>query len=439
MATQVSQRSFTTGAGTFTGTGDGRVVRVRGVLYARAQRFRPPVPLTAADGAVQDPRPAVACPQLPDPAEAKLGDAYAGVEFDEACHRLAITVPEGAGPGDRLPVMVWVHGGSYVTGGGDLPVYDPALLVAEHRVVVVNVTYRLGVLGYLASADGRRHANLGLLDQLAALRWVRENVAAFGGDPDAVTVFGESAGGDAVAHLLAADGARGLFRRAVVQSAPLGVRRRRERLKAAMDLAVGDLDEDAPLERVLAAQRAAEAAAGRFGLRGAMPFGTQYGHAPLPAEAEVEQRWREAAPHVDVLVGTTAQETSFFADGVPVLGAPLVGPVLRRAGVAATTEAVFARPGRQLARLLAAAGGTVTEYRVPWSPRGSRLGATHTVELPLLFEDPAAWRGALVLGDADDDEVHRAGLVVRAAWARFARTGDPGPTRDPSVLRLRSR
>ncbi|NAZ86937.1 carboxylesterase family protein [Kineococcus sp. T90] len=431
----MTQQGFTTAAGTFSGTGDGAVVRVRGVVYARAERFRAPVPLTAADGAVQDPRPAVACPQLPDPAEAQLGRPYAGVEHDEACHRLAITVPAGAGPGDDLPVMVWVHGGSYVTGGGDLPVYDPALLVAEHRVVVVSVTYRLGLLGYLASADGRRHANLGLLDQLAALRWVRANIAAFGGDPAAVTVFGESAGGDAVAHLLAADGARGLFRRAVVQSAPLGLRRRRDRLRAAMDRAAGSLGADAPLERVLAAQRAAESAAGRFGLRGAMPFGTQYGHAPLPAEEEVEERWRAAARHVDVLVGTTAEETSFFADGVPLMGRP----VLRRAGVAATTEAVFARPARRLARLLAAAGGTAAEYRVLWRPPGSRLGATHTVELPLLFEDPVAWRGALVLGAADAAEVHRAGVLVRAAWARFARTGDPGPTRDPSVLRLRTR
>nr|WP_240895372.1 carboxylesterase family protein [Kineococcus siccus] len=433
----MSQHRFTTSAGDFTGTGDGAVVRVRGVRYARADRFRPPVRLGADDAAVQDPRPAVACPQPPDPAVSKLGDPYAGVVFDEDCHRLAITVPAGTAPGDRLPVLVWIHGGAYVAGGGDLPVYDPALLVAEHRVVVVNVTYRLGLLGHLAAVDGHRRANLSLLDQVAALEWVRENVAAFGGDPDLVTVFGESAGADAIVHLLACDAARGLFRRAVVQSAPLGLRRRRERLRAAMDAAVGHVPADAPLADVFAAQRAAEAAAARFGTRGAMPFGTEYGHAPLPPEDQVEDRWRAAARHVDVLVGATTQETTFFTDGVPLLGRPVVGPALRRGAVAATTRALFTRPAQRLAALLRTAGGTVHEYRVPWRPRGSALGATHTVELPLLFEHPTAWRDAAVLGDATAEEVHAAGLLVREAWARFARTGDPGPTRDPAVLRLR--
>ena len=91
--------------------------------------------------------------------------------YDEHCQRLSVTVPADARPGDALPVMVWIHGGSYTSGAGDAPIFDPAALVREQHVVVVSVTYRLGLLGYLGDADGRP-ANLGLLDQLEALRWV---------------------------------------------------------------------------------------------------------------------------------------------------------------------------------------------------------------------------------------------------------------------------
>ena len=122
-------------------------------------------------------------------------------------------------PPGGAPVLVWIHGGSYTSGSGDLAIFDPARLVAENRVIVVSVTYRLGLFGFLATGNGRP-ANLGLLDQLEAFRWVRRNIAAFGGDPDRVTAFGQSAGGDAIAHLMAVPEAPALFRRAIIQSDP---------------------------------------------------------------------------------------------------------------------------------------------------------------------------------------------------------------------------
>ncbi|RII90307.1 carboxylesterase family protein, partial [Clavibacter michiganensis] len=195
---------------------------------ATAVRFAPPVPHPDWT----EPRAATAwapaCPQPPmEELDAVLG-SFAGLAVDEDCLRVSVTMPRDVRPDDALPVMVWIHGGSYVSGAGDVPIMDPAALVAEQRVVVVTVTYRLGLLGYLG--DGRdRPANLGLLDQLEALRWVARNIRAFGGDPGRVTAFGQSAGGDAVAHLLAVPEAAGLVRRAIVQSAPLGISRGRRR------------------------------------------------------------------------------------------------------------------------------------------------------------------------------------------------------------------
>lgn len=159
--------------------------------------------------------------------------------------------------------MVWIHGGSYVAGAGDAPAYNPSSLVSEQGVIVVSVTYRLGVLGYLGGNG--RPANLGLLDQLVALKWVRRNIAAFDGDPKQVTLFGQSAGGDAVAHLMAVQGARALFRRAIIQSPPLGISRGREKMEKAMVSAASVLSSRTPIGELLAAQDAAKTAAAPFG------------------------------------------------------------------------------------------------------------------------------------------------------------------------------
>ncbi|EKX62914.1 carboxylesterase family protein, partial [Streptomyces ipomoeae] len=132
------------------------------------------------------------------------------------CLNLNVWTPE-PGRGARLPVMVWIHGGALTRGSSAIPVYDGSRF-ARDGVVLVSLNYRLGVEGYGLFPDAP--ANNGLRDQLAALEWVRESIAEFGGDPDRVTVFGQSAGAISIGALLAAPRARGLFRRAVLQSGP---------------------------------------------------------------------------------------------------------------------------------------------------------------------------------------------------------------------------
>ena len=127
--------------------------------------------------------------------------------------------------------MVWLHGGAYVSGGGEAQRYDADELARRGRVVVVRVSYRLGVFGYLSPSGVD---NLGLRDQILALRWVHDNIGAFGGDPDRVTVFGQSAGADSVLSLMLCGQSTGLFQRAIMQSAPLGVREGRDAMTAAM-------------------------------------------------------------------------------------------------------------------------------------------------------------------------------------------------------------
>ena len=420
---------------------DGAVLRASGIRYARAERFRPPVAEPAATGPIEATQLAPACPQVADPfLEPVMGDLFAGIRYDEDCLRLSITRPAEMVPDEHLPVVVWVHGGSYVTGAGDLPIYDPAVWVAEQRIVFVAVTYRLGLLGFLGS-EGGTPPNLGLLDLLEALRWVQRNIAAFGGNPALVTLFGQSAGADAAAHLMVAEGAAGLFRRAILHSAPLGLARNRHAMSRAMTAAAGPLAPTAPVAEVLARESSATQAARRFGLKGGMPFGTQYGAFPLPAEAAVGRAWEAMAPHVDVLIGATAEETRFFAVLDPkyrrLLSVPLLGRLLARPLVSFSSGLVYVKAAKAFAQRHARAGGRAYRFVFTFRPPGSEFGASHTIDLPLLLGTQASWAFAPILGHAPWSEVAEAGRQVRQLWADFARTGTlPARVAVPGVVEV---
>jgi len=199
-----------------------RVTAYKGIPYAQppigALRWRPPVAAVAWDG-VRDAREfGHACLQPPAQPASVYFDGVQSLSED--CLTLNVWAPAGA---RRLPVMVWIHGGSLVGGSNSEPMYD-GVKIAQAGVVFVAINYRLGLLGYLAhpalSAESAQHlsGNYGLLDQVEALRWVRDNIASFGGDPKRVTVAGESAGGLSVIALLASPLARGLFSKAIVES-----------------------------------------------------------------------------------------------------------------------------------------------------------------------------------------------------------------------------
>ncbi|BBY82614.1 hypothetical protein MPUL_37720 [Mycolicibacterium pulveris] len=259
-AASPAERRFTLKAGVVVGRVHDGVVRALGIPYARATRFSPPVPVSRYERPVNAFTRAPAAPQLPPKLLSRLiGDD--NLDPDEDCQRLSVTAPIDVSADTRLPVLVWIHGGGYVAGAGDLAQHDPRRLVAEQRVIVVAVTYRLGMLGFLG--DGADvPPNLGLLDLLTALRWVRDNIDAFGGDPDAITVFGRSSGADAIAHLMISNGAEGLFQRAILQSAPLGITAGRAPMTEAMCAAVGDLSRTAGRDhpRATAGRRAGRAA-----------------------------------------------------------------------------------------------------------------------------------------------------------------------------------
>ena len=422
------------------GTGSPSAVwRATGIPYAHADRYCPPEPAPAVVGTLKATALSPACPQrdlaiLEGAAPANpLGD----LTQDEHCQHLSVTVPAGTDPGERLPVMVWIHGGSYVAGAGDQPLYGTHALVAEQRVITVNVTYRLGMFGFLGVPDAGIPANLGLLDLIEALRWVQENIAAFGGDPQNVTAWGESAGADAVSHLMIAEGAQGLFRRAIIQSAPFGLMRGREAMTNALGAVAAEVPADAPPEELLTVQERIERTALRFGLRGAMPFGPEYGHHPLPAAADLDAAWAQAARRVDVLVGWNAREASLFTpgvQGVKVLpDVPLVGRAAHEGLVRLLTESIYGRGVRAFLARHARARGNGYQYLFD-TGSDHLLDSSHAAELPMLFWDRAVWGSAESLSEVDRDDYESRARQMRAAWATFACTGHLPTGTIPGVM-----
>lgn len=423
-------------SGTFLTVREEGVVRARGIRYASAARFGAPRPYDYGDEPFRADTPSPACPQRHTPEDAEL----VALGFDEHCQRLSITRPDDTRTG--LPVMVWIHGGSYVGGAGDLPHYDPCMLVREQSVIVVALTYRLGLFGYLGDGE-ERAANAGLLDQIAALDWVHRNIAAFGGDPGNVTVAGQSAGGQACWDLLLVPAARAQVRRAIVQSAPLGIVHGRGRAWGALvppAQATEELRAATP-EALAGMESGINRLALRRGRAMFMPFSARYVD-PLPAERDLERQWAEAAQSVELLMGTTARETALFAGAnarLRRLATPRRGsrdrvvpgplePLLRT-----LTRFIYRRDAERWVRRFRAAGGNAMLYTFEFGRREAALACGHVSELPLLFEGPAWSRGNENVGAGVTGpdlmatypigEFPDAARRMRAMWGAFLRDG----------------
>jgi para-nitrobenzyl esterase len=354
--------------------------------------------------------------------------------------------------GSELPVMVWIYGGAYAIGQSGDPSYDGTRLAGEGDVVVVTFNHRLGVDGF-GQLEGAP-ANRGLLDQVAALEWVRANIAAFGGDPDRVTVFGESAGAGSVAALLAMPRAAGLFRRAITQSAPgtffappLAADIMTE-IAALLDVAptVADLRRIPTADLVAASDMLATAMQPEISRWGApaylgIPFAPVVDGDVLP-RTPFEALADGAAREVELIAGHTRDEYRLLlaadgrlgnlTDNDAATALQLLAPAgYREAHPDATAERLyelvhsdwlFRMPSHRLAEAQVTGGGRAYAYELTWPDTG--LGACHGLDVPLVF-GTTPLLGFLV----DPDQLPYAEQVsqlFRTAWTTFAHTGDPG-------------
>ncbi|MEU9040698.1 MULTISPECIES: carboxylesterase family protein [unclassified Kitasatospora] len=374
-----------------------------------------------------------------------------------------------------LPVLVWIHGGGYMSGTSGDPLYDPVELARAGLdlagLVVVGVNYRVGAEGF-ALLEGAP-ANRGFLDQIAALEWVRRNIARFGGDPDRVTVAGQSAGAGSIAALLTMGEARGLFRRAVAHTVPGTLCT--PALAAEVTAELAKLLGTAPTAAALAEVDPWRLAATVTDLGAALPqhlarWGrlAQSGIATAPVvDGEVlpGAPWSVLATGraegIDLLIGHTRDEFRLFSvlsgrhgtftDEEARLALELFAPApsgpddYRAAYPGATasdlleavsSDALFRMPSLQLAEANATAGGTSYLFELALSApaMGGALGACHGLDVPLAFGTLGSPTGRQFLGDPPSPEVVRVSQELQRAWIRFATTGDPGwPAFDPDA------
>jgi para-nitrobenzyl esterase len=327
--------------------------------------------------------------------------------MSEACQVLSIFSPDLKG---KRPVMAWIHGGAYVT-GGEQGWYDASRLADEGDIVTVTISYRLGAFGYLYT-DESGAMNVGLQDQKVALQWIRENIAQFGGDPETVTVFGQSAGAHSIASLLATC-ERPLFRRAIVQSGPLGIvigKADAQAVGQQFRTALRKSPASATVEEVLAAQKMVLAGSDR-----ALVF--------APVEVNPLRPIVAKGIKLDVVVTWTRDDAAPFV-ALRHKGRPFGGMIDDVTTIVAT-RSFISGPSKTFAATLRKAGHQVSTYEITWRPRSSPYGATHCVELPLLFGDYADWEGAPMLGTARCEQVERFGREARALWAAFAKSARP--------------
>ncbi len=431
-------------------------VLFEGIPYAAAPvgplRWQPPSPPAPWDGMRDASSPGPRCIQ-----DVAL-DPGTGQDYSEDCLSLNVWTPQGAA---ARPVMVWIHGGGFANGSGDQ--YDAAWLVTRGDIVVVTLNYRLGALGFLAH-PGIGDGNYGLADQQAALRWVRDNIAQFGGDPDKVTIAGESAGAVSVCDHLVAPESAGLFRAAIIQSGPCQQQPELPAARAAsIDYArtVGCADPESAADCLRSLPPAALKGSPRYAWIGAAGLsGPVLGTAALPV-APVEAAGTAAAARVPVLIGTTRDEFTFFtalhylhtgkvptAQAYPeqlaeIFGADSAAVAARYppeefggnvalAYSAAVTDGMFACVAdRMAAELSESAPVYAYEFSDRTAPAPDPLrtvpfpvGASHSLELRYLFDV-----GGAPSLDPAQRELSREMLDF---WSEFVRTGSPvGPGAQP--------
>lgn len=447
------------GAATVHGTSLDGVDMFRGIRYAEPpvgeRRWRDPLPAEDGAGSVAATRFGPVAPQLTNPALNLGPDAVR----DEDC--LFLNVWRPAGVDGRRPVMVWVHGGAYTFGSSSQPMYDARRLVTDGDVVVVTVNYRIGALGFLdlssfSTAERRFDGNLALKDILLALRWVQAHIAGFGGDPDRVTVFGESAGGGLVTTLLATPSADGLFSRAIAESSPATSMYGPARSRQVAEQFLREAGTDAASVRDLSISDVVRAGMAVYSAVPTEAPGT-LAFAPivdgdLVPEAPVTVLKSGRGLPVPLMIGTNRDEASFFR----YMKSPLM-PVTRadiermfadmraenpdvqlpaREDVLADYEGVRQRLlGLGIARDIAfrlpslwiaeghSAAAPVWLYRFDHATRSLDLiglGATHGAELPYVWgnfstarKDPTFWLGGRRTAE-------RISARVRTRWTAFA-------------------
>jgi len=453
-----------TTAGVVRGVQENGIAVFRGVPYAASPagdlRFSPPQPPPAWDGVRGATRDGPIAPQ----GRSRLAHIMGDFERPQSEDCLTLTIWTPAPDAAKRPVLVWIHGGAFSSGAGSLPWYSGERFAANGDMVVVSINYRLGVLGFLC-LPGVSEGNLGLLDQVAALNFVRANIAAFGGNPQNVTVVGQSAGAAAIVILMTMPRAHGLFRRAILQSTPFGrmartlddAHRIGRRLLEVLSLepAQAATLKSLPFAQLVRGQGEVARLEKKFADTFA-PFWPVIDGAVYPGKVAPALK-DGAGAAIDIMIGTTREEMAAFycideqiARAEPAAVEAVFASMfksdwphyydeIRRTRASNSnaavlgqlmTQASFQLGSLRMAEWRADQGHPAYVYQFDWqSPAG--FESCHCLEIPFVFNNLANWIGSPMLQGADPDETRGLAEAMHGAWIAFARSGKPDHPRLP--------
>lgn len=344
----------------------------------------------------------------------------------EDCLTLSVSTPS---VDEKLPVAVWLHGGANCYGGGDLEWYDGGKLAKKGHMVVVNVNFRLGPFGFFQYPGISEHT-LSVEDQMLALRWIQENIEAFGGDPDKVTLFGQSAGANAIVHILSRPDSRGLFGQIILESPSLG--RGHHLQKDAFEvgrnlvskLGISECGTDALKEKLqsYSADQILDAAeqidAELLERHQGMVFKPVMDAWHTPEETIQAAVKAAGEKNIRIVIGTTKEEMYAF---FPCRDEQTVKKAAK------IQKLRYDLPAQRFACLAAEEGCSIWKYRFDWKAPGSQFGACHCLELPFVFGNLDSW-DAPMLDGASGEEMERLVSVMQEAWCGFFRYEIPDET-----------
>jgi para-nitrobenzyl esterase len=452
-------------AGELRGVRENGVAVFRGVPYAAAPmgdlRFAPPRPVPAWQGVRDASHDGPIAPQ----GRSRLAHVMGEFERPQSEDCLTLNIWTPALDARKRPVLVWIHGGAFASGAGSLPWYSGERFAANGDAVFVSINYRLGALGFLC-LPGVSDGNLGLLDQVAALRFVRDNIAAFGGDPDNITAVGQSAGAASIAILMTMPQAKGLFRRAILQSTPFGrmartledAHRIGRRLLEVLGLTPAQAGQlrSLPFAEFVAAQGEVARLEKKFADAMA-PFWPVIDGKSYPGEVAPALKAGVGA-EIDTMIGTTREEMAAFycidqevakADASAIEGVfasmfksdhrPYYEEIRRTRASKANaallgdlmSDAMFRIGSLRMAEARADQRRPAYVYQFDWQSPAD-FESCHCLELPFVFNNLENWTDSPMLKGAKPAEIGGLAEAMHGAWIAFARSGAPNHPRLPA-------
>ncbi|ORX57690.1 alpha/beta-hydrolase [Piromyces finnis] len=412
-------------SGTFSGYETENCIHISGIRYANSERYGKPVPYKYNENVYE-------CKSSPFGIQlhSVMENYISGVEFEkmeqeENCQYLSITMPKNINKESKLPVMVFIHGGSYKNGGCDLKYYDREPMVKENQIIHVGINYRLGVFGFLRDKNGNM-SNNGLFDIIEGLKWIKKNISSFGGNSNNITIYGQSAGGDAVRCVMLSKGTEQLYQRAIIQSDPIGTMYNRENMENKMLEELNQLPIDATIEQLKECQASIAKNITEKGNPKYMIFAPHFGIDPLPKIEDIPKRLQEIAPSHPLFIGNTSREVALFISSNKLirglssifLTSWAIEGIIKR-----ISNSIYHNPTSIFAKQYADAGGKTYRYVFSWGENDSFVGAAHMSELSLLFGGSEVVGRDMGMG-LTEEEIYKQGKPIRELWSSFAKTGN---------------